>query len=177
MTDKMAGIINRAKRAIESNPVAAAGLGMGVYFGGKIGQQYGAPAAGVAGSVGGLLAGEQIIRRSLKTGDPYKVFGATIVGSMAPVWGAQLSARAFGQPPQYTHKLAAWEVGVVDAMTKEAFLKKFRARRAVQKMGGPEAVKKKATELFHRSMRYSDFKARKAELGLMRMMRTAGYVT
>lgn len=172
MTSKNAGFLDRAQKAIESNPVAAAGLGMGVYFGGKIGREYNATAAGVAGSVGGMLAGEQLIRKSMQTGDPYKVFGATIIGSMAPVWGAKMTASAFGQPPQHAHKLAAYEAGV-----KEAFWKKFKAQRAIKAMGGPDAARKKANEYFRKSMKFSDMKARKAELGIMNALRTAGYGT
>jgi len=93
---------------------------MGVYFGGRIGQQYGAPAAGVAGSVAGMLAGEQLIKGSFKTGNPYAVAVATVVGSMAPIYGAEIAARTFGQPPQDAHKLAAWEAGVAAGMEKTA---------------------------------------------------------
>jgi hypothetical protein len=122
---KEAGFLDRAKRVVESNPVAAAGLGMGTYFGARIGQQYDAPYAGVAGSLAGMGVGEKVMRKAFETKNPYAVFGATIGSAMLPIYGARAAGRVMGKDPrevamQRAHKLASWEAGAREAIREKA---------------------------------------------------------
>ena len=63
----------------------------------------------------------------------------------------------------------AFELGV-----KEAFLKTFKAKRAIKALGGVDAVKAKARDHFRQAMRFSDPKARRQEVKLLTMLRDAG---
>jgi hypothetical protein len=126
-SDKTAGFIDRAKRLVNENPMGAASLAMGTYFGARIGQQHGATAAGVAGSLAGVLAGDKIMRKAWETGDPRVQFGAAIGSAFLPLYTAQIAARVMGDSPQEVaqmraqgHKLAAYDAGVIDGMEKIA---------------------------------------------------------